>query len=300
MNYILHLLTYLGIYATLALSLNFIVGYCGRITLAHGAYFAVGAYCYAIVAMAFGPELAWSLPLAVVLGAGLSLLISLPATRFRGDQFVLISLVVHTVLYETMRNWGSQDSPPGTWTNLTNGTYGLTGIPRPSLLGLQLTSPLSLALLSLSFACLSGAVSWLLLSSPFGRLLKAARDDDLAARALGKNVRMTRIAAFAVSCSMASLAGAAYASYVRYVDPSLASLDESVLILSMLLVGGSGNRLTGPLTGAAFLLAVPELLRLLNVLGPMASSIQLLLYGAALVLILHLRPQGLAGEYGIR
>jgi len=295
----LHLLTYFGLYATLAISLNFIVGF-GRITLAHGAIYATGAYCYAIVALTVSRDLTLSVPLAVGLGVGLGALLSALASRFRGDQFVLMSLVVQTLIYEIIRNWERAGVDPVAWMNLTNGTKGLAGVPRPSIAGFSLSSPCALAILSLSFACASTLVSWILFASPFGRVLKAARDDEIAARGLGKDVCSTRRIAFGLSGGMAALAGVVYASYARYVDPSLASLDESVLILTIVLVGGAGSRLLGPLTGAFFVLAVPEVLRFVKVTGATASSVQLLLYGIALVLITHLRPRGLAGEHGIR
>jgi len=127
----------------------------------------------------------------------------------------------------------------------------------------------------------------------------AARDDDLAARSLGKNVDGARARAFAISCGIAGAAGALYASQVTYVDPSMASLNESVLLLCTILIGGSGNRLAGPLAGAFTWLAIPELLRFFSVSVADASNIRLLLFGALLIVIIHLRPQGIAGVYRI-
>jgi branched-chain amino acid transport system permease protein len=139
-------------------------------------------------------------------------------------------------------------------------------------------------------------MTWLFSSSPWGRLLKAMRDDELAARGLGKNIRLVKVQAFAVACGMVAVAGTIYASYVSYIDPSIASLDESILMLCMVIVGGGGN-FRGPLVGALVLLSIPELLRFVNIPDVMAANIRLMVYGLLLVLMMHFRPQGLAGEY---
>ena len=123
---------------------------------------------------------------------------------------------------------------------------------------------------------------WLLIRSPWGRLLKAIRDDELAARSLGKNSRLVKVQVFAVACALAAVSGAIYCSYVTYIEPSAASIDESILLLSMVLVGGVGN-FRGPLVGAFVLLAIPELLRLAQLPDATAANLRLLAYGGLLV-----------------
>jgi len=120
------------------------------------------------------------------------------------------------------------------------------------------------------------------------------RDDELALRSLGKNVRLAKLQAFAIACSMASVAGALYASYVSYIDPSIASLNDSILILSMVVVGGVAN-FRGPLLGAFVLLAIPEMLRFARIPDAIAADLRLALYGLALVIFMHIRPLGIAG-----
>ncbi len=196
-------------------------------------------------------------------------------------------------------NWFNAGAPVGSLSNLTNGPFGIAGIPRPTILGYRFDSIGSIAGLSLGLLALSALVFWRLKGSPWGRLLRAMRDDELAARGLGKNTRLAKVQAFAFSCAFAGLAGVIYASYVSYVDPSSASLDESILLLSMLLVGGAGN-FRGPLVGAAVLLAIPEILRFAAIPDSVAANLRLLIYGLLLVVMMHLRPQGLAGEYRVR
>jgi branched-chain amino acid transport system permease protein len=122
------------------------------------------------------------------------------------------------------------------------------------------------------------------------------RDDELAARGRGKTVRLVKVQVFAVACGLVAVAGALYASYVSYIDPTSASLDESILMLSFVLVGGVGN-FRGPLVGAFVLLAIPEMLRFVDMPSAVAAEVRLMAYGLLLLLMMHHRPQGIAGVY---
>ena len=296
MNYLLHLVIYFNIYVIVALSLNLVVGYCGLLTLAHSGYFAIGAYTYALATLKLGLGFIPAATLAIAVAAVLSLAVSLPAWRFKGDFFVMISLAVQTFVFSLLHNWFSPDAQPGTWANLTNGPYGLSGISKPAIGSIKFATVGSIAALSTMLALLAGLLIWFFVGSPWGRLLKAMRDDELAARGLGKNTRLAKVQAMAIACGLAALAGAIYSSYVSYIDPSSASLDESILMLCMVLVGGVGN-FRGPLVGAFVLLAIPELLRFAHFPDAVAANIRLLAYGGLLVVMAHFRPKGLAGEY---
>jgi branched-chain amino acid transport system permease protein len=284
-----------ALYAVLAMSLNMLFGYAGYLSLAHAGYFAVGAYAYAVGRVAYGLGTVASVAIGIGIAAVLSLGLSLPAWRFRGDFFVLISLAVQALLFSLFSNLYEPATPLGSGGNLTNGPFGIAAIPRlvshPRVSGTTLLLVLTTAT---AVACF--AVAWRLLSAPWGHVLRAIRDDELVARSLGKRVRLAKVQVFAISCSMAALAGAWYATYVTYVDPSSASLDQGILILAMLLIGGAGN-LRGPLVGTLVLLLLPEALRLIHVPDVHAGNLRLLVYGTLLVLLMHMRPQGLGGEY---
>jgi branched-chain amino acid transport system permease protein len=296
MNYALHLVIYLAIYTIVALSLNLVVGYCGLLTIAHAAFFVVGAYTYALATVV----LKWSFLPAAALGCALaallSLTVSLPVRKLKGDFFVLLTLAIQVVVFGILCNWSNVEAEVGTWANLTNGAFGIAGIPRPAVFGLVADGMGGMALLAVVLASLCALCTWLVVFSPWGRLLKCIRDDELAARGLGKRVRPARVEAFAIACGMAALAGALYASYVGYIDPSSALVGESVLMLSMVIVGGLGN-FVGPIVGAALLLALPEALRFAHMPEVMAANVRLMIYGFLLVLMMHFRPQGIAGEY---
>jgi branched-chain amino acid transport system permease protein len=296
MSYALHLLIYFAIYGILAMSLNIISGYCGLLSMAQASYCAIGAYAYALLTMNFHLDFISAAICGSVIAGFLSLAISLPAWRFKGDSFVLISLAVQQMLFSLLQNWTSPEAKPGSWSNLTNGPFGLSSIAKPEFLSVHLDSIIQVAILA---CCVLLCIAWLLrvlLSSPWARLLQAMRDNELAARGLGKNVRLAKVQAVAISCGLAAMAGALYASYVNYIDPTVASLDESVLILCMLLVGGIGN-FRGPLAGALVLIAIPEILRFLSIPDSVAANVRLLIYGLLLVIMMHARPQGLFGSY---
>ncbi|MBI1928136.1 branched-chain amino acid ABC transporter permease [Candidatus Poribacteria bacterium] len=179
---------------------------------------------------------------------------------------------------------------------LTRGPYGIPGIPKPTLFGLKFASiP---AFLGLSSVIASGCVLLLsgMLYSPFGRTLKAIREDELATLALGKDVTAFKIQAFAIAAGFAAVAGSLYAWYITYIDPTSFNLDESIFIVAVVLVGGSGT-LKGPLIGAAFMILLPELLRFLRIPDTIAPNVRQIIYGLLLVILMRYRSQGIAGEY---
>ncbi len=298
MNYILHLGIYACIYSIVAMSLNLVVGYCGLLTLAHAGYFAIGAYTYALVSVKLGWGFLPAVGLGMAIASVASLAVSMSAWRFKGDFFVMLSLAVQSLLFSLFYNWFKADADFGTWANLTNGPFGIAGIPKPNIFGLQFQTIGSIALLAAVLAIACGAVCWLLVSSPWGRLLKAMRDDELVARGLGKNTRFVKMQVMAIACAMAAMAGSIYAGYVSYIDPSAATLDESILFVCMILIGGVGN-FKGPLVGAVLLIALPEVLRFVAIPDAIAANVRLGIYGLCLVAIAHFRQQGIAGEYRI-
>jgi len=299
MDYLLHLIVYLGIYLIVALSLNLVVGYCGLLTLAHAGYYAIGAYAYAVISLTLGWDFIPAACAGAFLAAVLSLAVSLPSWRLRGDFFVLVSLAVQTLIASILYNWSSTAAPLGTWANLTNGPLGVTGIPGPTFFGVSVASPLSMAIFTVAISGVCALILWRLKISPWGRLLLVMRDDELAARGIGKNTRLAKVQAFAVSSAIVAIAGSLYAAHIHYLDPSSASLDDSILMLSMVIVGGMGN-FRGPVVGACVLVLLPEILRFLELPNSQAASLRLLIYGVLLVLFMHIRPQGIAGNYRMK
>jgi branched-chain amino acid transport system permease protein len=299
MKYVLHLLIYFDIYLIIALSLNLVVGYCGLLSLAHASFFAIGGYTYAVLTLKAGWGFFPAILAGIVLGAVFSLAVSLPSWRLRHDFFLLVSLAVQALIFSAIYNWTSSDAQLGSWRNLTNGPFGITGIPRPPIFGWSYSNPEAFALLASGVAIISGLILWVLMRSPWGRVLQSMRDDELAARTIGKNTRLAKLQACAIAGSFAALAGSMYAAHVQYIDPSSGSLDESILMLSMVIVGGLGN-FRGSMVGAVVLILLPEFIRLVpNLPDAVAANLRLLIYGLLLVMMMHWRPQGLAGTYRI-
>lgn len=286
MNYLLHLVIIFEIYAIVAMSLNLLVGYAGLLQVAHAAYFGVGAYVAAISMTRFGLSFLPAVLLGGFAAALISLLISLPAWRFSGDAFVLMSLSVQTALFAVFHNW----------VEMTGGPFGLPNIPRPVVFDSVFATTSSVVILYGLAAAACALLLALLQRSPFGRALQAIRDDELSARSLGISPRLLKVEAFAVASWIVGMAGALYAAYASFIDPTAFSVDESILMLSMVIVGGTGN-LRGPLVGALTLVAIPEILRFASLPNAVAASVRLLAYGLLLIFLMRLRPQGLLGTY---
>ena len=294
MSYFLHLVIYFNIFAMVAISLNLVTGYLGLVCLSQAVFFGLGAYAYAIATVAWG----WSLVPAVVLAVTLAMVMSLPLSvaswRFRGAFFILVSLAFQIICHGVVRNWYGSGAPLGSLGNLTNGVFGIAAVPRPALGSWVPDSRSAYAVFSLVVFLVVALFSHRLVASPWGRLLRAMRDDELAVVGLGKPVRLIKCQVFAISAAMASLAGVLYAGYVSFVDPSLVSLDLSLLLLGMVIIGGLG-RLRGAIIGAFLLLAIYEVLQLAAFSDATAAHLRMLLYGVMMVLVVHFRPQGVAG-----
>lgn len=286
MSYLYHLLIMLEIYCILSLSLNLIVGYTGLLSLAHGAFFAVGAYITAIVLTSGASGYLGATLLAIGGTSLLASLLGVASLQFKGDRFVLVSLGFQVLVTAVLVNW----------VNVTQGPFGITGIPRPEVLGLRLTDQRNFVLFA---TIISSAVMVFLIGlcrSPFGRTLRALREDETAMLVLGKPTGWLKVQTVTVSSACVAIAGSLYACYVSFVDPSGFGLDESIVILSMVIVGGAGNA-RGPVIGAILLTLLPEALRFFALPSAYLGNMRMVIYGLALVVSMRFRPQGLMGDY---
>jgi branched-chain amino acid transport system permease protein len=286
MNYVFHLLIMICLYATLVQSLNLAVGYSGLLSLAHAAFYGIGAYIATLLMMNADWSFASSF-VASVIGTGLiAWLVSFPATRLHGDFFVLATLGFQMITFAVLYNW----------VEFTKGPNGISAIPRPSLFSYSIDTPPTffvLALFAAIFCC--GLLRWLA-ESPYGRTLQAIREDEIAAASLGKNVNAFKRSAFTWAGAIAAVPGVLFATYFSYIDPTSFGLEESIFIFCTLVIGGAGN-LRGPIIGAIVLVLLPELLRFLQIPDSIAANLRQILYGLAIVIMMRLRPQGIAGKY---
>ncbi|GAA4256736.1 ABC transporter permease subunit [Azospirillum formosense] len=285
MEYLAHILVMVCLYGILATSFNLLIGFGGIFALAHATFYASGAYAAGILATKLGIGFPLTLLAGVVVTAGIGLLVAFPAMRVGSHYLVVITLALQAITIDVLMN-----SKP-----LTGGPDGIPGIPPVSLFGTALTSPVSFLPLAAVMAALCCAVAWRLGASPFGRSLRAMRENEAAAQAVGKNLVRMKLVVFAMSAGLASVAGTLVAHYIAFVNPESFTIEETILILAMVILGGMGN-LWGSLAGAAILVLLPEGLKFVHVPGDIADMVRQVIYGVVLIVILRLRPEGLFPE----
>ena len=273
MDYILHLIILILLYIMLTQSLVLTSGYSGLLSLAHAGFYGIGAYVSAILSVKYGVSFFLSLPLAMLSSGLIAVIVSTIALRTVDDYFIIITLGIQVVAFSIMNNVMS----------LTNGPLGISGIPSISLFGVPIDNKLSLLFLILIMSALVFYVINNITKSPFGRILISLSQDEIFTKSLGKNVYAAKIISFAMGAMFAAIPGALYAHYVSYIDPSSFTVNESIFILSIVIIGGSKNLWKVSLA-TVLLILLPELLRFIGMSGNMAANVKQILYGSALVI----------------
>ena len=286
MEYLIHLAILFSIYAILGVSLNLVVGYAGLLSVTHAAFYGIGAYTTAILLTKTGVGFFGSVILGVIIVIALSSLIGIVLSKFKGDYYALGTFGFNTIIFAIFLNW----------QNLTMGPFGIPGISKPELLGINFANNFNFLILTLIFFGLIYFVSRFITKSPFGRVLKAIREDEKAIAVFGYNTPYFKITIFFISAAMAAVAGSLFASYLTFIDPSSFRLTESVFILAIIILGGLAN-LRGAILGALFLILLPEILRFVGFPPDIAAQMRQVVYGVILILVMLYRPQGLMGEY---
>lgn len=274
-RYYIDVLTQVGIYATLALGLNIVVGLAGLLNLGYIAFYAVGAYAYGLLATRVDLSFWQVLPLGGVLAAVFGVLLGFPALRLRGDYLAIVTLGFGEMIRIVLNNWDS----------LTGGPNGIIGIARPSLFGFIFSHPIHYYYLILAVVLLTIFAVNRLNQSRLGRAWTAMRDDEVAAEATGIDLVKTKLLAFGLGATWAGLAGVFFASKMTFISPESFTFFESVLVLCMVVLGGMGS-IPGVILGAAMLLILPEMMR-------QFALYRMLVFGAAMVGMMVMRPKGL-------
>ncbi len=318
------------LYVMLALGLNIVVGFAGLLDLGYVAFYAVGAYMYALlasphltsnfawIAQTFPNGLHNSIWFVIPLGAGLAalfgVLLGAPVLKLRGDYLAIVTLGFGEIIRIFINNLNAP-------VNITNGPQGITLIDpitigglslakTQTFFGLQLPSVYLYYYLFLVLAIITIVVCIRLQDSRLGRAWMAIREDEIAAKAMGINTRNVKLLAFSLGATFGGVAGAMFAAFQGFVSPESFTLHESIVILAMIVLGGLGH-IPGVVLGALLLAVLPEVLR--HSAGPMqqmlfgkvlidAEVLRMMLYGLAMVLIMLYRPKGLwpAPEHGLR
>ena len=267
-----------------AIVLNLALGFTGLLNLGHIAFVGIGAYTSALLVMNGVPFL-----IAFVAAGGIAALFGYIIVRItdklKGDYLALATLGFSFVVTSVLLNW----------TSLTRGPLGIPGIPRPSLFGFVLRSNELFLLFVLAVTAMSIYVIHKITSSPFGRLLQATRDDELGLRVLGKNTAAIKGKAMMLSAFFAGLAGSLLAHYISFIDPSSFSLQDIILVFTIVIVGGLAST-KGSIVATFIIMLIPEALRFVSLPSTVIGPLRQILYAVILLGILLFRPRGLFGR----
>ncbi len=266
------------VYVVLGLGLNIVVGLAGLLDLGYVAFYAVGAYAYALCNMHWDIGFWYMLPIGAVLGAILGIILGFPVLRLRGDYLAIVTLGFGEIIRLVLENWGE----------VTMGPSGISGIDRPEFFGMDLgvigsttyMYYIMIGLLVLTIFCVNR-----LQHSRIGRAWLALREDEIACQAMGIDKMKTKLMAFALGATWAGMAGVVFAAKTTFINPASFTFWESAIILSIVVIGGMGS-IRGVIAGAIILILVPEFLRDF-------AEFRMLLFGAIMVLVMVFRPQGL-------
>jgi len=285
MDFLYSYLVLAEIYVLLGLSTNLLVGIVGIFSVSQAAVFGVGAYI--VAAFVMGDTLGFlpALAIAAACCVALNILATLPSLRVSGDYFVVTSFGIQLLATAVYTNW----------TAGTGGANGLPGIPPAKIFGHEIVETSEFLVVATIASLLGCLCFWLVLRSPYGRLLKAIREDEIAVAAAGKNVLHAKVSAAALAGAFAGSAGGLYATFLSFIDPTPFDLDASILLLTMVVVGGA-RTLAGSIIGPFLLLALPQILTLVDIPTTIAASMRQLIYGVLMITFMLFRPQGLAGE----
>ena len=273
-NHGVYLFTYWLIYVIATMGLNLTIGYAGQKSLGHAAFFGIGAYTVAIMMQA-GYSFWLGMPLAALgcFVAGLAL--GFPALRVQTIYLAFATLGFNTAVWLVMRN--------EEW--LTGGTFGINNIARPEAFGISFDGNLAYYYLVLAFTVVLGSLLWGLLNSPWGKAFTALRDNPIRAESLGVDIRGYTLLSFAIGAAYAGIAGGLFGSMVQFIDPAPFTVEASIMMYLMVVVGGPGYFL-GPILGSAVGVVLPEWLRF-------AQAWYLFVFGSAVVLLMIWLPDGL-------
>ena len=274
--YGIYLLSLWAVMTIAAIGLNLTLGYAGQISLAQASFVGIGAYAAALLTTN-GWSLGGALLVAIVLCFAIGWLLGYPALRVAHHYLAFVTLSFSTLVYLVLRN--------EEW--LTKGVYGISGIPRPTLLGWSTKAPLDFYFFCLGVLALTALGAWWLIRSPWGRAFTALRENPLRASSLGVDTRRYTLMAFAIGSALGGTAGALYAPLVQFIEPNAFALGLSFNLLLMVIVGGAG-RFFGPFLGAAVSVLLPEWLRF-------SEGLYLILYAAFVMVLLAFCPTGLLG-----
>ena len=288
------------IWAILSVSLNLVIGYTGLLSVGHIGFFGIGAYGMAILTSNTSyellttdsiPQFGWpffaALPVCVLIAGVVALVVGVVFNRFRDDIYVLVSFGFAIIAFTVFLSW----------RGLTRGAFGIHDVQRPKIGSYTFDGEIDFLILCAVFLLIIATISWFLISSSFGRVLKAIREDEQAAAVFGYQTTYYKLAIWVISAMMAGLAGGLFGSFTSFVDPNSFILLESMLLVSIVILGGLAS-IRGSLIGALAFVLLEEGMRFLPFIpAEFVGQVRQVVLGVLLVLLMLFRPQGLAGRY---
>ena len=244
-----YLLTLTCVYLMATFGLNLTVGYAGQMSLGQAAFFGIGAY-HAAILLKMGWPIFIVLPIAGIACFAIGLILGFPALRVQHHYLAFATLGFNVLVFLVMRNE----------EKITGGTFGISGIPRPSVFGISTDGHLAFFYFTFVSLIVLASLLWWLLRSPWGRAFAALRDNPIRAESLGVNITAYTLLAFAIGAACAGIGGVYYASLVEFIEPGPFHFSTSLMMLLAVIVGGSG-RFMGPVVGTIIIILLPELLR---------------------------------------
>lgn len=275
-NYIIYVMTSWLLFSISAMGLNLTLGYAGQVSLAQAGFMGIGAYITALMTLAGVP---WILAVFASISTSfvIGLLLGYPALRVQHHFLAFVTLAFNTLLFLVLRNEA----------HITGGSFGLFGMPRPTVLGMSTDKNLEFYYFTLVCFVVAMLVMWWILRSPWGRAFKALRENPIRAESLGLKIRRQTLLAFAIGSAFGGFAGALQSPLVQFIEPHSFALLHSLKILLMVVVGGSGF-FFGPILGAAVVILLPEVLRF-------TEGYYLIIYATLVIVLMVYSPNGLIG-----
>lgn len=279
MEYLLHLAILLGIYAILATSLDWVIGYARLFHIAHAALFGFGAYTAGLLALHTEVPFAAGLFVAAIVSALGGLAVASLSQRLDGDLFFFATLALQLILVAILRNWVS----------LTGGPLGLAGIPPAKILGWEFAGKLDYLIITALLLGICLLITVVITLNPFGRVLRLIRHDTKLASTYGESFIVVRMSMTGLSGFFAGISGVIFAHYLAFLDPDQFTVYESIYLLTVLLAGGLAHR-WGGLIGATLFVLVPEVLRFLPLPDRSLGNLREILFALILLAIIAYRP----------
>jgi len=282
--YLVHLVIIIAIQLILCLSLQIAIGYTGLLNFGHIAFFAIGAYTSALLTIN-GVPFIWAFLAAAIVAAIFAYLLSIPTNKLKGDYLALATIGFSFLVYAILINW----------TGLTRGPLGIPGIPKPEIFGIVFSSNYSFLILTVIITIICWFLIKKIVNSKFGTVLQAVRDDESAAKALGKNTFKVKTIGLMVSAFFAGIAGSLFAHFITFIDPSSFTFMALIPVISIIIIGGLAS-IRGTVIATIVLTLIPEILRFVGLPSSLVGPGRQIIFALILLIILLYYPKGFYGK----